>query len=66
VYTGLLKPRRDFDAYHRALHERGLVTFFGDSPPPMAQPVDDLERAVARIRSLFVDEPDGTRYRASA
>ena len=58
VYTGLLKPRRDFDAYHRALHERGLVTFFGDSPPLMVQPVDDLERAVARIRSLFVDEPD--------
>ncbi len=57
VYWGLLKPRRDFDAYQRALEERGWVTRLGDSPPPGAQrPPDDLEQVVDRIRRLASGE----------
>jgi len=53
VYAGLIKPRRDFDAYHRALRERGLITRLGERASAEARPLDDMERAVARIRSLF-------------
>lgn len=52
VYWGLIKPRRDFAAYHRALAERGLVDHLGDSPQKARpiEPLDDMERAVWRIR----------------
>jgi len=54
LYLGLVKPPRDFDAFHRALRERGLTTRLGDrSEPPPRRPLDDLEQAVARIRQLF-------------
>lgn len=57
VYLGLIKPRRDFDAYQRALRARGLVTRLGETTNPGSrQPLDDMERAVARIRQLVATE----------
>ena len=54
VYLGLLKPPRDFEAYHRGLMARGLVTRLGAPAAPGApRPLDDLEQAVARIRALM-------------
>jgi hypothetical protein len=56
VYLGLIKPARDFDAYHRALRARGLVTGLGESVDrPPRRPLDDMERAVERIRQLYID-----------
>ncbi|EAR22065.1 mitochondrial fission ELM1 family protein [Nitrococcus mobilis] len=54
VYWGLIKPARDFAAYHRVLEERGLITAFGEqAASATGQPLDDMERAVARIRQLM-------------
>ena len=54
VYWGLIKPTRDFAAFHRSLQERGLITTFGEaSVSPAPQPLDDLERTVTRIRQLM-------------
>jgi hypothetical protein len=54
VYVGLLRPTRDFAAYWQALKQRGLVSRFGEGPPSLPpQPLDDLERAVQRVRQLF-------------
>lgn len=53
VDCGLLKPARDFAAYQRALRERGLVSSMDAEPEAVAgRAPDDLERVVARIRSL--------------
>ena len=53
VYLGLIKPARDFDAYRRALRARGLVSNLGESTElPARRPLDDMPRAVARIRQL--------------
>ena len=50
----MIKPARDFDAYHRALRERGLVSRLGEPQPPAAgRAPDDLEQAVTRIRRLL-------------
>jgi hypothetical protein len=58
VYLGLVKPPRDFDAYHRELLARGLVTRLGETPrASSAGAFDDLERAVDRIRRRFRSEP---------
>jgi mitochondrial fission protein ELM1 len=57
VELGLLKPPRDFDAYHRALRQRGLTTRLGDAAaPPARREPDDVERLVARVRGLFGEE----------
>lgn len=57
VDSGLVKPARDFDAYHRALRERGLTTRLG-LPAVAARPMpDDLERAVERVRALLPGAP---------
>jgi mitochondrial fission protein ELM1 len=56
VYLGLIKPSRDFAAYHRALRRRGLVSGRGESTTvAVRQPLDDMPRAVERIRRLFTD-----------
>lgn len=54
IYNGLVKPPRDFDAFHAELRSRGLTTRFGTGEePPAGRPLDDMERAVDRIRALF-------------
>lgn len=54
VYWGLIKPARDFTAYHRLLDERGLITPLDQNPVPAArQPLDDMACAVAGIRRLM-------------
>jgi mitochondrial fission protein ELM1 len=59
VYLGLIKPARDFAAYHRALRLRGLVSGPGEpTHVPVRQPLDDLSRAVDRIRRLFNDRAE--------
>ena len=56
VHLGLIKPARDFEAYHRALAARGLVTSRGESTDvPTRRPLDDMARAVERIRQLFAE-----------
>jgi len=53
VDLGLFKPARDFDAYFAAMRTRGLAHRFGEQPPRQRRPLDDLERAVERVRALF-------------
>ncbi|TFH22831.1 MAG: nucleoside-diphosphate sugar epimerase [Myxococcales bacterium] len=58
IYLGLVKPPRDFDAFHCELRARGLTTSFDDvDKPPAGKPLDDIDRAVERIRALFVNCP---------
>ncbi len=54
---GFLKPPRDFGAYHRALLARGLLVPMGTAAAPSPCPLDDMERAVARVRRLFAAAP---------
>jgi mitochondrial fission protein ELM1 len=54
VYWGFIRPTRDFAAFLHLLTQKGLVSHLGetrDSRP--RQPLDDMERAVTRIRQLF-------------
>ncbi len=53
VELGLFKPARDFDAYFAEMRRRGLAHRFGDPAPRHREPLDDLERTVARVRALF-------------
>jgi mitochondrial fission protein ELM1 len=54
IYWGLVKPARDFDAYHRVLRERGLVTRLGEPDrAPRVALEDGLSLAVARIQELL-------------
>ena len=59
LYLGLFKPARDFDAYHRTLRQRGLISGLGE---PLAEPRNALEDglgvAVERIRKLIEFPPD--------
>lgn len=58
VFWGLVKPARDFDAYHRALEARGLLRRLGErgAEPAARGRLDDMERAVARVRALMRSE----------
>ena len=57
VYYGFVRPTRDFAAYWQTLKQRGLISRFGEVSPSVAyQPLDDMERAVARVRQLFMDD----------
>jgi mitochondrial fission protein ELM1 len=54
LHLGLIKPPRDFTAFHRALERRGLLERLGaEAPAVPRRPLDDLERAVERVRALF-------------
>ena len=54
LYLGLFKPARDFDAYHRILRQRGLVTGLGEPPAASRKGLEDgLSVAVERIRELI-------------
>ncbi len=56
VYIGLIKPARDFGAFHRALEARGLVGRCGESAGAAPRvPLDDMARALERIRRLLAD-----------
>jgi hypothetical protein len=60
VYWGLVKPPRDFGAYTRGLVERGLVSPLGAAREGgRRRPLDDMDRAVRRIRELMGRE-DGS------
>ena len=58
VDLGLFKPARDFDAYFAEMRRRGLAHRFGEPAPGKRQPLDDLERTVARVRGLFDLPPE--------
>ena len=61
IYGGLIKPARDFDAYHRMLQARGLVSPLGAPPAqPQAALEDGLALAVERISQLMGHPPAGT------
>lgn len=51
IYWGVIKPRRDFGAFHRGLEAAGLTGTQTPKPIP-----DDLGRTVARIRNLMRSE----------
>lgn len=53
VELGLVKPPRDFDAFHAEMRRRGLAHRFGERAPETREPLDDLERTVDRVRALF-------------
>jgi mitochondrial fission protein ELM1 len=56
VYAGLIKPARDFGAFHRALESRGLACRFGESAGAAPRvPLDDMARALERIHRLLAD-----------
>lgn len=59
VYAGFVRPTRDFAAYWQALKQRGLIARLGEGTSSLPRhPLDDMERAVRRIRELFVSESD--------
>ncbi|NIR28098.1 MAG: nucleoside-diphosphate sugar epimerase [Gammaproteobacteria bacterium] len=66
VYWGFVKPARDFEAYHRALEARGLLRRLGEraAVSPRGR-LDDMERAISRVRALMVQAdspgPDDAR-----
>ncbi len=67
VYWGLIKPARDFDAYHRMLQARGLVSSLGAPPAQSHAPLEDgLALAVERITRLMGHPPASTPDPAGA
>jgi mitochondrial fission protein ELM1 len=58
---GIIKPKRDFQALHRKLMERGLVCPPGQEQSLQPAKPDDLARTVSRIRWLM---DEGERSRA--
>lgn len=56
VYLGLIKPPRDFSAYHRALEARGLISRLGMMANTISpEPPRDMEQTVARIWQMVKD-----------
>jgi hypothetical protein len=53
IYWGIIKPKRDFQALHRELMERGLLCFPGQEQSLRPAKPDDLARTVTRIRRLM-------------
>jgi mitochondrial fission protein ELM1 len=65
VYYGFVRPPRDFVAYWQTLKQRGLISRLGEELPSLPpQPLNDMERAVQRIRQLFVDKNNKRAGRA--
>ena len=62
IAAGWYKPRRDFDAFLRRLHSRGLIHRLGEAPPrqPSAA-VDEMPRVIERIRGLMHERGHGYR-----
>jgi hypothetical protein len=69
VYLGLIKPPRDFTALRAALMQRRAPSPLGaDASSDPLPPLDDLERAVNRVKALFVERageqtPAAARWR---
>ena len=55
IAWGLVKPARDFDAYHRVLRERKLTSGLDQAPIVPRTPPDDLGTTIDRIRVLFAN-----------
>jgi hypothetical protein len=53
IYWGIIKPKRDFQALHRELMERGLLCSLGQEQSLQPAKPDDLARTVTRIRRLM-------------
>ena len=53
IYWGIIKPKRDFQALHRELMERGLLCSPGQEQSLRPAKPDDLARTVTRIRRLM-------------
>ncbi|HSE84823.1 MAG TPA: ELM1/GtrOC1 family putative glycosyltransferase, partial [Candidatus Binatia bacterium] len=53
IHWGVIKPKRDFQALHRELMERGLLCSSGQEQSLRPAKPDDLERTVTRIRRLM-------------
>ena len=53
IYWGIIKPKRDFQALHRELTERGLLCSHRQEQSLQAVKPDDLARTVTRIRGLM-------------
>ena len=54
VYWGFIRPTRDFAESLQILMQKGLVAQLGSAQDSQArEPLDDMERAVTRIRQLF-------------
>jgi hypothetical protein len=53
ICWGIIKPKRDFQALHRELMERGLLCSPGQEQSPQPAKPDDLARTVTRIRRLM-------------
>jgi len=53
ICWGIIKPKRDFQALHRELMERGLLCSPGQEQSLQTSKPDDLARTVTRIRRLM-------------
>jgi len=56
VVAGLVTPARDLGAYHDRLRAEGLATIGlerNEKPPAPRRRMDDMERAVERVRSVW-------------
>ena len=53
---GIVKPKRDFQALHRELMQRGLLCSPGREQPLQPAKPNDLARTVTRIRRLMGEE----------
>ena len=66
VYWGFIRPTRDFAASLQILIQKGLVAQLGSaSYSQPRQPLDDMERAVTRIRQLFAVHGEREEHRKS-
>lgn len=60
VYWGLIRPTREFSASLHLLRQKGLVARLGEIVDVHSrQPLDDMARAVTRIRQLFRADQQG-------
>ena len=57
MLTGPERLTRDMRAIQQRLIEAGRAVWLGQEWPP--GPLDDLERAIARVKALFEAPPDG-------
>ena len=68
IYWGLIKPRRDFDAFYHCLTAQGWISPLGERGLPVQDPPDELRRTADRVHRLMAArfgamKPDGSRNR---